>query len=276
MTVARDEKQGRAGYAPPPWAPVPKGGRAGRAEKPQLSRGAIVEAAVRIIDAEGLDAVSMRRVAQEFGTGAASLYAYVANKDELYDLIVDWVLGEIADRWEHVEPTAANWRELTLDLIRLSRRVLVAHRDLARTFLGRIPFGPNGLRVIEDQLAIMRAGGVPDQVAAYAGDLFGQYLVSSAIEDDMWRSRYPGTDPDDAARELGEIGDYLRSLPTDRFPNIVDLSGVMINVEVDGRDRFELGLEILVRGIASFTEAVNEAKAGEAEADDAVGAAAKE
>jgi AcrR family transcriptional regulator len=276
MTVARDEKQSRGGFGPLPWAPPPKGGRAGRADKPQLSREAIVEAAVRIIDAEGLDAVSMRRVAQEFGTGAASLYAYVANKDELFDLIVDWVLGEIADRWTHVEPTAANWRELSMDLIRLSKQVMAAHRDLAKTFLGRIPFGPNGLRLIEQQLAIMRAGGVPDRVAAYAGDLIGQYLVSSAIEEDMWRTRYPDADAEAVARTMGEIRDYLRSLPTDRFPNVVELAGPMMTVEAEGLDRFELGLEIMFRGIASFTGTVDEATAGDAVVDKAAGGAAED
>jgi AcrR family transcriptional regulator len=259
MTVARDEKQSRPGFGLPPWAPPPKGGRTGRADKPQLSREAIVEAAVRIIDAEGLDAVSMRRVAQEFGTGAASLYAYVANKDELFDLIVDWVLGEIADRGTYLEPTAENWRELAMESIRLSKQVLATHRDLAKAFLGRIPFGPNGLRLIERQLAILRAGGVPDQMAAYAGDLIGQYLVSCVIEEDMWRSRYPDADSAAVARKMGEIRDYLRSLPTDRFPNVVELAGPMMNMEADGFDRFELGLEVLFRGIASFTGTAGEA-----------------
>jgi AcrR family transcriptional regulator len=262
MTVARDEKQGWEGFGPPPWGLPPKGGRAGRADKPQLSREAIVEAAVRIVDAEGLDAVSMRRVAQEFGTGAASLYAYVANKDELFDLIVDWVLGEIADRWTYTEPTAENWRELAMESIRLSKQVLVGHRDLAKAFLGRIPFGPNGLRLIETQLGILRAGGVPDQLAAYAGDLIGQYLVTCAIEEDMWRSRFPGADPAAVTRKMEEISDYLRSLPTDRFPNVVELAGPMMSMEAEGFDRFEQGLEVLFRGIASFAGTASEAMKG--------------
>src|SRR5258708_545496 len=178
MTVAREEQQGWAGLVPPPWAPPPQGGRAGRADKPQLSREAIVAAAVRIIDAEGVDAVSMRRIAQEFGTGAASLYAYVANKEQLFDLVIDWVMGEVADRMPAAEPHAGNWRELAAQAVRISKEVLVGHRDVAKAFLGRIPFGPNGLRAVEAQLAILRAGGVPDGIAAYAGDLIGQYLVS--------------------------------------------------------------------------------------------------
>lgn len=240
----------------PPWAPRPRAGRAGRAaDKPQLSREAIVAAAIRIVDAEGLDAVSMRRVAQEFGTGAASLYAYVAGKDELLDLLVDWVMGEVVHRWRGPEPTAENWRELLKDSVRVSRDVLVEHRDLAKAFIGRIPFGPNGLHAVELQLAILRAGGVPDQIAAYAGDLLGRYLVAEAIEEHMWRSRFPGRNDEEVGMAMGEISDYLRALPVERFPNLVELAGPMMNQENSGFDRFELGLEVLLRGIASFVSA---------------------
>jgi AcrR family transcriptional regulator len=252
MSGARDDKRGLAGVSPPPWAPPAKGGRAGRADKPQLSREAIVEAAIRILDAEGLDAVSMRRVAQEFGTGAASLYAYIANKDELLDLVVDWVMGEVADRWPGTEPTALNWLELAAETARLARDVMAAHRDVAKAFLARIPFGPNGLRAVEMQLAILRAGGVPDRIAAFAGDLIGQYLVAGVIEGDMWRSRYPDLDSAQGSGQMAEVRDYLSALPEDRFPNVVELAEPMMDLEAV--DRFELGLEVLLRGIASFAQ----------------------
>jgi TetR/AcrR family transcriptional regulator, tetracycline repressor protein len=256
MSVARDEaRQGWAGISPPPWASQKAGGRAGRGDKPQLSREAIVAAAMRIVDTEGLDAVSMRRVAQEFGTGAASLYAYVANKEELLDLIFDWIMGEVADRWPGTAPTAENWRELVKDSLRISYQVLVGHRDVARVFQGRIPFGPNGLRMVEAQLAILRAGGVPDQIAAFAGDLFGQFVVSSVVEHGMWNARYPDADPSRLAEEMAQIRDYLAALPKELFPNTVELAGPMMNQEPEGFDRFELGLEVIVRGIASFVTA---------------------
>lgn len=256
MTVARArDSRSSADVPTPPWATRPRGGRAGRsADKPQLSREAIVEAAVRIIDAEGIDALSMRRVAQEFGTGAASLYAYVANKDELMELLVDWVMGQVVDRWHHVEPTAENWRELAKQSVRLSRDVLVEHRDLAKAFIGRIPFGQNGLHAVELQLSILRAGGLPDNIAAYAGDLLGTYLVTEAIEENMWRSRFPEADSAEVSEAMGEIRDYLRALPVDRFPNLVELAGPMMNQESEGVDRFELGLEVIMRGLASFVD----------------------
>jgi TetR/AcrR family transcriptional regulator, tetracycline repressor protein len=242
---------GWAGIAPP-WSPASKG-RGARAEKPALSREAIVEAALRVVDTEGLDAVSMRRIAQEFGTGAASLYAYVANKDELLDLLVDAVMAEIADGWPPHDP-GGDWREELMESTRIGMAVLRRHRDVAKAFMGRIPFGPNGLRGVEAQLAILRDGGVPDHVAAYVGDLLGSYMVSTVIEEDMWASRFPGATRDDVARQMGEIRDYLESLPGDRFPHVIALAGQMVNADGDGTDRFEMGLEIIVRGIASYVE----------------------
>jgi TetR/AcrR family transcriptional regulator, tetracycline repressor protein len=264
MTVARDETwQGWPGFTPPA-----KGGRSGRADKPQLSREAIVAAAIRIVDSEGLDAVSMRRVAQEFSTGAASLYAYVANKEQLLDLLFDWVMGEIADRWPGTEPTARNWRQLAKDGVRLTCEVLSEHRDLARAFQGRVPFGPNGLRMVETQLAIMRAGGVSDEMAAYSGDLFGQYVVSTVIEHELWRTRDSDGGEAGFAERADEIRDYLAALPKELFPNIVSMAGPIMAHEPEGLSRFELGLEVILRGIATFVS-------GPPKSDDVRGPAAE-
>ena len=243
---------------PPPWARE-QSGRRTRAQRPVLSREAIVDAAVRIIDEEGFEAVSMRRVAQEFGTGAASLYAYVANKDELMDLVVDRVMGEARIAQDEPDEDVDRWVEQLKDMVRTSYRVMVSHRDIAKAFLGRIPFGPNGLRNIEDMLRLMRAHGLPDHVAAYLGDLIGQYIVHAAIEDYMWRERYPDATEHDVRAAMSEIGDYLESLPKDRFPNVTAMARLMVGEPIDAQpapvDRFELGLDILMRGVATFLPA---------------------
>jgi AcrR family transcriptional regulator len=238
--------------AAPPWAPAVKA-RAARAEKPALSRTAIVEAALRIIDTEGVESVSMRRVAQEFGTGAASLYAHVANKDELFELVVDAVMGEIITTMRSVGDRS-DWRERVKEMTRRGTEVLRSHRDVAKAFLGRIPFGPNGLRAVEAQLAILRSAGVPDRVAAYVGDLLGTYMVAAVIEEGMWKSRFPGATEDDIARQMEEVRKYLESLPPAMFPHLVALSGHMVAGASGGFDRFELGLDIIVRGIDSYVE----------------------
>src|SRR5580700_8218103 len=96
-----------------PPSPFAKKPRPARAEaKPALSRRAIVDAALRIIDTEGLDAVSMRRIAQDLGTGAASLYAHVADKEELLDLVVDQIMGEMVAVHGALAPAdTRDWQE---------------------------------------------------------------------------------------------------------------------------------------------------------------------
>ncbi len=244
---------------PPPWARE-SGTRRTRADKPALSRDAIVAAAIRVIDEEGFEAVSMRRVAQEFGTGAASLYAYVANKDELMDLIVDEIMLESAVDDQEPAEDVVDWQEQIKAMVRAGYHTLIAHRDIAKAMLGRIPFGPNGLRNVENMLKLLRAHGMPDYVAAYAGDLIGQYMVGTAIEDYMWQERYPDATPEQVSAAMSEVGDYLESLPKEAFPNLTALARVMVGENVGEPesplfDRFELGLDILVRGLASFLPA---------------------
>jgi AcrR family transcriptional regulator len=243
---------------PPPWSREQSAHRT-RADRPALSRDAIVEAAVRVIDEEGFDAVSMRRVAQEFGTGAASLYAYVANKDELMDLVLDHVMAESRVADPNPAPDLEDWLEQIKDVVRRGYSTMLAHRDIAKVFLGRIPFGPNGLRNVEDLLNLLRAHGLPDYIAAYAGDLIGQYMVGSAIEDEMWRERFPDVTEQERSAAMTEVGDYLAQLPKDEFPNVTAMARLMVSEPAgegpDPMDRFELGLDILVRGLASFLPA---------------------
>jgi TetR/AcrR family tetracycline transcriptional repressor len=236
---------------PAPWA---KKSKPARAEvKPPLSSQAIVEAALRIIDAEGLDAVSMRRIAQELGTGAASLYAHVADKEGLLDLVVDQIMAEMVTTYAAIAPAVpGDWQEQLKDMARASFQALIAHGDVARAFAGRIPFGPNGLVAVETQLAVLRSAGLPDQMAAFAGDLLSQFVTGYAIDEVSWRGRFPNGTEQDMIEQLGRLQDYLKALPVERFPNMVAMAAQLLAGGSDEMSRFELGLEVLVRGLASF------------------------
>ena len=102
----------------PPWAAT----RRERPARTPLTREAIVDAALRVVDREGADGLSMRRVAEELGTGPASLYWHVASKDELINLVVDRVVGEI----ELPPPDPERWQEQFMEGMRQARRVLRA------------------------------------------------------------------------------------------------------------------------------------------------------
>ena len=117
--------------------------------RPALSRAAIVAEALRIVDAEGVEAVSMRRVADRFGTGPASLYAHVANREELLLLVADEVAAEVS--LPDVDPK--RWRVQLLTLLTDLRAVLTSHGDIAAMSIARIPLMPNSLRVADRMIA---------------------------------------------------------------------------------------------------------------------------
>jgi AcrR family transcriptional regulator len=167
----------RAVASLPPPPPRPGARRPRQARRRGLSADAIVEAALEVVDAEGLDALTMRRVADELGAGGASLYAHVDSKEALVDLVVDRAIGELELPWP---PDPANWQEQVKDCVRRMHAVLASHRDLARATIARIPVGPNALEQTERMLGILRAGGLPDQVVAYAADLLPLYATVTA------------------------------------------------------------------------------------------------
>ncbi len=110
---------------------------------------------LRILDSDGLDGLSMRRVAEELDNGAASLYWHVGSKDGLLDLIFDRVIGEQG----LPEPEGGHWKEQIKQVARAQSAAIRRHRDLVAVSLGRVPMGPNALRYSEGVLAILRAGG---------------------------------------------------------------------------------------------------------------------
>src|SRR4051812_49645631 len=99
----------------PPW--WRKRGEPAREKRP-LTRDAIVEAALALLERDGLQGLSMRRLAQELGTGAASLYWHVGDKEELLSLMLDRIVGEA----EVIEPDPENWQEQVKEMLRATRR----------------------------------------------------------------------------------------------------------------------------------------------------------
>src|SRR5437762_5722393 len=157
--TANDADAGRPPAGPqlasPPWQRLPD--RQGRRRRQPISREAIVIAAVRLLDREGLAALSMRRLAEELDTGPASLYWHVGSKDGLLDLVLDHLIGEM----RVPDPDPARWQEQLKDIARAQRDASLRHPYIVRISIGRIPMGPGALRYSERMLAILRAGGLP-------------------------------------------------------------------------------------------------------------------
>ncbi|MFF4016717.1 TetR/AcrR family transcriptional regulator C-terminal domain-containing protein [Streptomyces sp. NPDC001843] len=124
--------------------------RTGRGPKPAYSRADIAAAAVRIADAQGLDAVSMRRVATELGCGTMSLYNYVPRKEDLFELMMDAISAE----HELGEPSG-DWRADMLRMAHQARALVHRHPWIIRLISGVYAFTPNALRYLEWCLACL-------------------------------------------------------------------------------------------------------------------------
>jgi AcrR family transcriptional regulator len=211
-----------------------------------LSRDSIAAAALAVVDAEGLDAMTMRRVAEKLGTGAASLYAHVTSKEDLLELVIDRVIGEVELPGP---PDPARWQDQIKDGMRAIRDVFARHRDVARASFARIPLGENALRGSEWMIATLQAGGLPDQVVAFACDLLPLYTTATAYEESLYANE--ANSPEQVGQFIEEMRRYFASLPADRFPHVVALAGPLTGGS-GGGERFEFGLEVLVRGLAAM------------------------
>lgn len=227
----------------PPWERPPR--RRTPARVP-LTRERIVDAAYTVLDREGYDRLSMRQVAAELGVAVSALYVHVRDKDELLRLMYNRVF----EGYDLPEPDPARWREQVLDFARQGRRRLLGHRDLAKISLGNVPFAPELLPHVEKLLGLFAAAGLPRRVQAIAGDLLSTYIDGFVLEESLWRDRYPETGGNAPEQMREEVHDYFASLPPDQFPNLVALADLMMDESNDYR--FELGVEIILRGIASY------------------------
>jgi AcrR family transcriptional regulator len=229
---------------PLPAVPEPAWRTAARARVP-ITREAILDAALRVMDREGMDGLSMRRVAEELGTGAASLYWHVHNKGELLQLLLERVAGEMA----LPEPDPSRWQEQLKDVAREMRARFRQHRDSARISLGRVPAGPALAGFVEWLFELLTPAGIPDRVIAYLGDTTSLYVGAYAFEESLGLASPTGEDLQ-PEQIVAMFRDYMLSLPVERFPHIHRAIGDLFGGGAD--ERFEFGLDLIVKGVEAF------------------------
>ncbi len=211
-----------------------------RPAKAPLSEDAIVDAALAITRTEGLDAVTMRRVAAKLDTGAASLYVYVRNRDELLRAMMDRVAGTVPP----IAPDPAHWREQVHELMRGLRRALEAHPGLASVLTGEPPTTENALAGAESLLGILLAGGVPPQDASWAVDILMLIVTATATEADIRRASLDGEELD-----VFRIRETFAGLPATRFPLLVRHASELVAGGAD--ERFDFALDTFLDGLVA-------------------------
>jgi AcrR family transcriptional regulator len=220
--------------------------------KPRFSRERIAAAALAIADAEGFEAVSIRRVAAELGAGTMSLYRYISAKSDLVALMDDAIMGEslIPDG-----TLPADWREAVATIARATRTALLRHPWAVQALQGRGAagqdgsFGPNGLRHFEQALAAVATAPLDtaarlDLLAVVDDYVFGHVLRAGELD-----ARAADADPGRGATITGYIEGQLG---TGQFPRLSELArdpAARANADPGllGQ-RFERGLRALLDG----------------------------
>jgi AcrR family transcriptional regulator len=213
-----------------------------RPAKTPLSEDAVVDAALAILQSEGLPAVTMRRVASALDTGAASLYVYVSGRDGLLQAMLDRVTATI----EIEVPDPSRWRAQLHSVLQRMHQALVAHPGIAAMSLEDPPTTETVMRLTENMLGLLLAGGIDPQDAAWACDILVSLVTAVASEDDVRRAR--GRDGDDDRREqVSEIYKMFAGLPRDRFPLLAAHAAEM--VAGVGSERFHFAIDVVIDGL---------------------------
>lgn len=218
-----------------------------------LSRDEVVRTAIRVADAEGADAVSMRRIARELNAGTMSLYWHIVSKEELLDLMLDAVQG---DR-ETPEPSG-DWRRDTQELARGMRASLHEHPWLMDFIGGRPPVGPKALRNLERTLGYFDGLNLDIRMAIDIATTLGTYVMGAVLREvqehnSQTYAEQMLADLTEAEREkvFGEFTERVRA--TGRYRHLAELLGAGYDPDAaETRDeRFEFGLDCLLDGIAA-------------------------
>jgi AcrR family transcriptional regulator len=211
------------------------------ATRGRLSREAIIVSAVSLADAEGLDAVTIRRLAQEHGVTPMAMYWHFNDKDSLLDGLAEHLIEAV----KLPEPGAGPWGEQLREILAAFLVAIRPHPALAALVLRRILFAESGLQIAERVLGLLREAGFAAGKAAEVGT----FLICSVIT-------LVGADPIPGPPQAGEEREQglrdkrarLESLPPARYPNVIAAAPALV-VCRDEDDYFALNLDLLVQGV---------------------------
>lgn len=204
-----------------------------------LSAARLVDAALEILRAGGLEALTVRAVADRLDTSSASLYRHIASRDELIALIVDHVLGDI--RLDH---TGRGWRADVEALMGELRRVILEQPLPPSAARSRSTYGPNMLRLVDAALGLFLQAGLSDEQAAHTTITMIEFVAGSATIQRSTLGRTPyGAVGSDGFDQL------LHGLPADRLPALRAAGTAFMTTSVD--DVFTHGMAVFLDGVTS-------------------------
>jgi AcrR family transcriptional regulator len=206
-----------------------------------LSRDRVLQAAVVLADHEGIEALSMRRLAERLGVVPMALYKHVANKEELLDGMVDVVLGEIAP-----PPEGADWRTAVRERILSARRALLRHPWARPVIETRTGASPVVLDHMDSLIATFRAGGFSAVLTHHVMHALGSRMWGFTQE--VFPSSPPPDDPEQRAAMFRQVAA--------RWPHIEEIAGAgaahddgsVVGQGCDDQFEFEFTLDLMLDG----------------------------
>lgn len=204
----------------------------------RLTRERVLLAAIELADRGGFEALSMRKLGQEIGVEAMSLYNHVANKDDLFDGMVDVIFGEIG-----LPPTGADWKAAMRGRAIAARAVVSRHPWAIGLMESRMRPGPATLRHHDAVIGCLREAGFSIAMAAHAFSVLDSYIYGFALQQRNLPFRTP--------EEVGAVADsILRQFPTDAYPHLTELTVQhVLRPGYDYGDEFAFGLDLILDGL---------------------------
>jgi AcrR family transcriptional regulator len=211
--------------------------RRSRPAKAPLSRDIIISTALGILEKDGLSGLSLRRVATALDTGAASLYVYLANLDELYALMLDQALAAV----ELPKALDQPWRVRLKAYLASYLHVLNERQGLAQLAMTTIATGPHSLRMWEVLLGLLKEGGVDDARLVWGVDMLLLYVTAIVAEQSNWRA---------TGQDFGRVKTALSTVSAEQFPLVSALfQGEGPSGIGDGDARVQWAIDVIIDGI---------------------------
>jgi AcrR family transcriptional regulator len=205
-----------------------------------LSRERVLETAVALADRHGLEWLSMRKLAEELGVAAMTLYYYVPNKTELIDGMIDIVFSEI-------EPPSPelDWKEAMRRRAVSTRAALNRHRWAVGNMEGRTDHGPANLRLHNDVLGCLRAAGFSVEMSVHAYSVQDAYIYGFALQETDMSSETPDDFAAEAQRQMDAYAEVLAE-----YPHLVEVvGGYVAKAGYDYGAEFLFGLDLILDGL---------------------------
>jgi AcrR family transcriptional regulator len=201
-----------------------------------LNRERVLNTALRLADEEGIDAISMRKLAEALGVKAMSLYNHIANKDDLLDGMVDRVISEI-----EVPDLRLEWKAAMRRRANSAHEVLLRHPWATMPIVSRINVGPAMLRYIDSTLGCLVEAGFSFEMADHAWNAIDSHIYGYTLQE----LNFPLE-----ASEYSEVAaSFISMIPREQYPYMNQLSQRVIDGSYDGLHDFEFGLELILNGL---------------------------